>query len=175
VLGAGADVQYVDAWMLLYPWYVAQQRAAHPAFAYEHRPGHVDSLALIAQTLRDGRPVYLANPYSDAVARWPGYPVGPLRRLVAPGQPLPSPAEVIALNEALYPYFLRRGRTPDPQRDPWSASLREPFARTWLVLSDLQQRAGDARAAADLRARARDWAPWLLSPSQAPDVPRHDD
>jgi hypothetical protein len=52
VLGIRADVQYVDAKMLLYPWYVRQQRALFPEFDYEFQPGRVDSLRVLHRALR---------------------------------------------------------------------------------------------------------------------------
>lgn len=157
VLGIGRDVQYVDVWLLLYRWYADQQLERHPELPYEFSPGNVDSLGLIARSLAAGRPVYLANPYSERAGALPSYPVGSLRRLVSPGERLPPPRRVLEENLALEPRLLRRGRPPDPALDPWSADLYRAAARPWIILARIHAAAGDPALAEAAAERARAW------------------
>ncbi len=165
MLGTRTDVQYVDPWMLLYPWYVDQQRRAHPGFSYRHRPHRVDTVRLIRAEMARGRTVYLSTVHSPKVARaFRAVPEGPLLRLLPPGaRPLTS-AEVLARNRALEPRLRRRGRPPDPAIDPWSAGLWELHARPWRALARMARAAGQPRLAAEMRRRAARWSPWREAP-----------
>ena len=166
VLGMRRDVHYVDPRMLLYRWYVDQQLQRDPAFPYRYRPRRVDSIRLIHHLLRMQRPVYLANAYSGRVRQaFAVYPVGPLFRVLSTEQRPPSFDEVVALNGRLYRAFVRRGRAPDPQLDPWSAELREPFYEPWATIAGQLHRSGQRRAAIAALARGRSWAPWHPLPS----------
>jgi hypothetical protein len=171
VLGLRRDVQYVDVRLLIYPWYVAQQRRLFPRFDYQPQPGQVEVLGLIRRSLGAGRPVYLASSNSpslrSAVAR---YPVGPLERLLPPGQPPPTLEALLATQQRLAGAAVRRGRDPDPALDPWSAGLREPWAWTWLRLARALSATGHHDSAQRARAAARGWAPWLVDslPARAP-------
>jgi hypothetical protein len=159
------DVQYVDVRMLLYPWYVDQQRRRRPGFSYRFRAGNVDTLRLIQAELRRGVPVYLAAVYNRKVtAAFGGYPVGPLFRLLPPGVAAPSPAAVASLNRRLFRGFVRRGRTPDPAVDPWAAALSESYASTWRSIGRALYRLGDRRGALRALSSAQGWAPWLELP-----------
>ncbi|MBW2737200.1 MAG: DUF2723 domain-containing protein, partial [Deltaproteobacteria bacterium] len=90
VLGLRQDVQYVDLKMLLYPWYVEQQRRLYPRFDYTFQTGSVDSRRVVHSALAAGRPVYLANIFSARAKSFAAYPEGPLLHLVKPGQPSPA-------------------------------------------------------------------------------------
>ncbi len=165
VLGLRKDVQYVDARMLLYRWYVEQQRRLYPGFAYRFTKGRVDSLRLIQGELRRGRPVYLTDYYNARVrTAFASYPAGGLLRVVPIGRRPPGIAEVVELNRRLFRGFRRRGRTPDPRRDPWSASLRQPFAATWRAISHQLQRRGQRTMALRLLRLGSAWAPWMPKP-----------
>ncbi|MBK8482120.1 MAG: DUF2723 domain-containing protein [Proteobacteria bacterium] len=169
VLRMRPDVQYVDVRMLLFPWYVAQQRRLFPHFDYRHQPGKVDSLGLLRRSLQAGRPVYLASIYSTAVrAAFGSYPVGPLQRLLPAGQAPPTLAALLARQQRLAGAALRRGRDPDPELDPWSARLREPWAWTWLTLARALNATDQPEAARRAHDAARAWAPWLLAPRPGP-------
>jgi hypothetical protein len=159
------DVHYVDVHMLLYPWYVDAQRRQRPGFSYRHQKGNVNTIKLIHTEMRRGVPVYLAIDYNRKVmTAYGGYPVGPLFRLVPPGQPTPSPAEVQRLNRRVFRGLLRRGRTPDPKSDPWAASLLEAYARTWRSVARALFGMGDRRGALKALYAAHRWAPWLAIP-----------
>jgi hypothetical protein len=165
VRGQRKDVQYVDARMLLYRWYVEQQRQRYPGFAYRFTPRRVDSLRLIQGALRRGRPVYLTGYYNSRVrTAFASYPAGPLLRIVDIGRRPPSLPEVIELNRRLFRGFRRRGKAPDPRVDPWSASLREPFAATWRAIAHQVQRRGRRTLALRLMRLGSAWAPWMPRP-----------
>lgn len=165
VLGIRRDVQYVDVRLLLYPWYVAQQNRLFPRFGYRYQKGNVNTLGLIHSHLQRGIPVYLAEVYNKKVAEaFASYPVGPLQRLVAPGDPLPTVQDLARLNAQLEARLWRRGRLPDPDTDPWSASLRVPIADTWYTIGRVALITGQPGLARRSAARARSWAPWLARP-----------
>jgi hypothetical protein len=165
MLGVRPDVQYVDFRMLGYRWYVAQKQRERPGFSYRFEPRRVAVLRLISDEQRRGVPVYLATvPSQKVVAAYPGYPAGPLLRLLPPGQMPPSALDVEALNQRLFRGFVRRGRPPDPEVDPWSASLREPYAVTWRTISRALYDGGDRRGALRAMSLGQDWAPWLPVP-----------
>ncbi|MDD5309761.1 MAG: hypothetical protein PHU25_20785, partial [Deltaproteobacteria bacterium] len=159
------DVRYVDVRLLLYPWYVAQKKLAHPDFPYEFTPGNVDTLGLIRRELAAGTPVYLAAAYNDKVLRaFGGYPVGPLYRLLPKDEPPPAPAKLAELNRRLYARFVHRGLPPDPGLDPSSARLLETYARTWSSIALALHDTGDEKGSARALAEAGKWAPWLPTP-----------
>lgn len=165
VLGVRPDVQYADVYMLLYPWYVEQKQRERPGFSYSYQRGHVNTLGLIQRELSRGVPVYLSTIYNKKVLKaYQGYPVGPLIRLVPPGQRAPHPRYVAQLNRRLFKGFSRRGQPPEPELDPWSASLQERYAGTWRSLGHAQYRSGDRRAALRSLTMAHRWAPWLKLP-----------
>lgn len=169
VLGLRRDVQYVDVKMLLYDWYVRQQRWLYPGFSYRHTPLRVDSLGLIQRELRRGRPVYLAVQYNQRVRTAFGvYPIGPLLRVVDPDQRPPGLQEILAHNARLFRGFRRRGQTPRPELDPWSAMLREAFAQTWMALGQRLRQFGAIQAARRAIDRGLRWAPWLSKQVQLP-------
>lgn len=161
VLGVRRDVQYVDVWLLIYPWYVEQQRRADARFVYEHHPRRSAWPKVIQAAFEQGRPVYIASEFTAAVGRMPSYPVGPLRRLVPPRTKPPHPDDVLALNKRLAATYGRRGARPDPEHDAWSASLRVSYASNLLALAGVLQRAGNLEGADWARRQAADWAPWL--------------
>jgi hypothetical protein len=155
-------VQYVDVWLLLYPWYVEQQKRKHPGFPLVHNRERVNTVDLIARSLAAGRPVYLANAYSETVSTLRTYPWGPLRRVYDARQSQPPPPDELARrNETLFAAFLRQGRDPDPEVDPWSAELLRPYREAWLALADALARAGHDGAASRAREHAQRWSPSL--------------
>jgi dolichyl-phosphate-mannose-protein mannosyltransferase len=165
MLRARPDVHYVDVHMLLYPWYVDAQRRRRPEFSYRYQKGNVNTIGLIHAEMRRGVPVYLATDYNQKVmSAYGGYPVGPLFRLVPPGHPTPSPAEVQRVNRRVFRGLLRRGRPPDPDTDPWAANLLEAYARTWRSVARALYSTGDRRGALKALYKAQRWAPWLAVP-----------
>lgn len=159
VRGLRPDAQYVDARMLLYPWYVAQLKRLRPGLRYRFQPRHADSIALIAGELRRGRPVYIAHVYNPQVAAaFDLTPSGPLLRVRRRGALPQTLSAVVAHNEAVFARFRRRGRPPDPRVDPWSAALLQRYAATWRTLAAAAEHVGEPQLAGRLRARAAAWS-----------------
>jgi len=165
VLGLRRDVQFINVKLLAHAWYVAQKRRERPDLSYEFSGRRIDTLSLISRELRRGVPVYLATVYNQkVVSAFAGYPVGPLIRLLPPGAPTPSPAEVLAWNERLFRGFSDRGRRPERETDLWATTLLERYAETWRTLARGLLQTGDRRGALRALARAHEWAPWLPVP-----------
>ena len=160
------DVLYVDVRMLLYPWYVAQLRQRRPGFSYSFSAGHVDSLGLIQRELQRGVPVYLARIYNKKVsAAFTGYPLGPLIRLLLRGTAPPAPQDLYVTNLRLQQRYLRRGRLPLPEADPWSAFLLEPFRDNWISLARALKLSNQPGLARQALSQARQWSPGGVLPA----------
>jgi hypothetical protein len=160
------DVLYVDLKMLLYPWYLKQLQHERPSFPYRFQEKRVNSYGLIAQALRQGTPVYWATLHHPQVFKiFPGYPLGPLYRLLPPRTAAPLPRDVAQFNLRLLPRLKRRGTAPEPAKDPWAASLLETYATTWRSLADGLYHSGEPQAALLALTRAQMWAPWSPLPS----------
>ncbi len=165
MLGVRPDVQYIDAYLMLYPWYVRQKKRQRPGLAYTFAKGNVNTLGLIRREMQRGVPVYLASIYNKKVLKaFRGYPVGPLIRLHAPTVRPPDPYWVEKLNVRLFKGFTARGRLPERDEDPWGASLRVAYAGAWRSIAHIMFRMGDRRTTLRCLARAHRWAPWLQTP-----------
>ena len=165
VLGVRPDVQYIDAYLMLYPWYVKQKKRQRPRLSYEFTRGNVNTLGLIRREMGRGVPVYLASVYNKKVLKaFRGYPVGPLIRLYSPTIRPPDKYFVEKLNRRLFKGYSRRGRLPARDEDPWGASLRITYAGAWRSLARIMFITGDRKTALRCLARAHHWAPWLESP-----------
>ncbi len=158
-LGVRPKVQYVNPAMLLYPWYVAQEKRRNPLFPYEFQDKRANTLPLIEKSLLQGTPVYLGNAYSETIKQLSNiYPVGPLRKVFVPGNGPPPPKTLALFNATLYDTFVFRGERPDAEIDPWSASMLAPYAETWRVLEGALRNAGETALANDALERVKDYS-----------------
>lgn len=165
VLNMRNDVQYVDVKMLLYPWYVAQQKEAFPYFQYVYQKGNVNTISLIDYELKNERPVFLANLFTSRIlSAFGSYPVGPLLRLVKAGDPMPHFNDVLEENKRLFSGYQHRGKIFEVDNEPWLAQMRMPFAQTWIALGRVALRQKRLNLAKKLFAQAKKWAPWVKIP-----------
>jgi hypothetical protein len=169
-LGVRTDVSFVDAGLLLTTWYPPQAEAmlGTPIERARRVPGRgdrtvLDTPALLERLLATGRPVFITDWFAKGLDRSvPSYPIGPLIRIVDRVDALPPPRALYAMNLELEP----RLTPPDPFVDvesSWAGTLADDYARPWLTLAEVFERAGDATRAADCRARARARAPWTAT------------
>jgi hypothetical protein len=159
-LGARPDVVFVSPRLLLAPWYRARiERQLGVAIAVrDGRDRVLDVTALLDTLLATGRPLFVTDPFSEAIARFPSYPIGPLIRIVPRREEVPSPAALEAMNLDASARFVRE---PEPVAgpEPWGDALAADYARPWEVLAVAFRVMGDeARAEASV-ARAREAAP----------------
>ncbi len=132
--GLRPDVTYVDPIMLHYPWYrsLVSGRLGMPLPAPQG--GSVSTAELAKLVLDSGRPLLLANVFTQRiVTSFPSYPQGTLIRILPRGHRPPSPSEVRALNTELLGRF--RLDYPEP-RDPhsWAWHVHQEYLRPWRVL-----------------------------------------
>jgi len=119
--------------------------------------GGVPSAAVEAW-LRAGRPVYLANAsIAEVVRAFPCYPVGTLLRVLPRGSSLPSPEQLLAVNERVFTRF--RARPPRVRPGGWDLAATEPYARPWVTMARAAAARGQGEHAEALGARARRWLP----------------
>ena len=180
VLGRRRDLRLIDLGLLHQPWYVARL----PWYLRQHA---ADPLRLIQAEMRHGGTVYQARPLREQTARgarepvWSGewstpvgarwsrvfaaYPVGPLMRLLPPGELPPAASEVARINERVFRGLLHRGGELDPGIDPDGARLRETYAQAWRWIAVRLLRTGDRKGAMRALLRGQRWVPWLEVPS----------
>ena len=148
------DVDYVDPIMLHHPWYHRQisARLGLTLIAPERDPltgrDSISTPALAAQLLDTGRPLFLANAFTQAIeARFPTYPIGTLVRVLPPGQALPDPLTLLKMNEDAVAQF--ELETEPTEIGTWGGDLQPAYATPWLTLSRVFSSTGDlARAEA---------------------------
>jgi hypothetical protein len=99
------------------------------------------------------RPLYVLE-VPDSSAALPAYPVGPLLRVLAPGEPMPSAREQFARNRAA----TARLRLPTPAQlrsaDAWELDVLREYRDNWALIAERLRREGDgadARAALGFR------------------------
>ncbi len=156
-LGAGGDAVYVDAQMLLHPWYRQriESRIGAPIPEVDVEARRVAVADLVARWLAEGRPVYLTNTFSEGMARsFALVPVGTLLEVVPPGAPPPSLFEVEARNSSIFARFVLE---PTPPHDPtsWAAYVYTSYARPWRDLAPAFDRVGLTERADEMRATLR--------------------
>jgi hypothetical protein len=95
------------------------------------------------------RPLYwLERPVSSPQIRPPTYPIGPLLRVVQPGETMPSPVELFARNEALFAGMRLPSREQLARLDAWEASELVNYSRVWAEIGARLARQGDHELAA---------------------------
>jgi hypothetical protein len=115
-----------------YAWYAEMMRAE-----------------LAAGTTLATRPLYwLERPVSSPEIRPPTYPIGPLLRVVQPGEAMPSPVELFARNEALFSRLRLPTREQLARLDAWEASELVNYRRVWAEIGARLARQGNHALAA---------------------------
>jgi hypothetical protein len=124
----------------------------------------LDLVALVANLLATGHPVFLAGFVPNGIERsFPTYPYGPLVRVLPPGTLPPSPDTVERANVELLSRF-RLEPTPPSSPNGWGGLVHTDYAAPWLALADVFARDGNLVRARACRHRARVLAPWTVSP-----------
>ena len=115
----------------------------------------------IARLLASGRPVLYTDWPDEKIVDTPHYSVGPLMRIVAPGEAPPSDDALRALNDSTFATFAVESSVP---RDPhgWAYPLQVDYARAWIELAVRLEAAGKEEPAQDCLARGAAFAPWLV-------------
>ena len=158
-LGERPDVVVLSPQLMLAEWYGPRMDRAL-GFPIEHarvKPGEtrpsLNGRHLLEELVTSGRPVFLTAWFVPNLERgFFSYPIGPLVRVVPTPADVPPPPALFEENEAVFA-SMTLDETP-PLASTW-AGLRYPdYARPWTVLAGAFERAGDAEAAAECRARA---------------------
>ena len=147
-LGKMGGVTYVDARMLLHPWYAdrIEDAIGGPVQGVDHEAATVDTVALIRGLHADGRPVYLTNVFSERIpAAIPLIPSGVLLEARAPGAPPLTLVEVAERHQAMMQRYVIEA--DPPLRDTWGGLVHDDYARAWNDLADALRAAGMTEAA----------------------------
>jgi hypothetical protein len=161
VLGERGDVDYVAADMLGgSAWYrqrvAARLRLDRPD-AQPTEGSIADPRALAALAFQSGRPVLVADLSVQPVLRaFPAYPFGTTLRVLPHGASLPALGRIEEANVAAFANL--HDSAPAP-RDSWAQGARSDYGRTWSIIADAYERAGDPEGAGRCRARAAAFAP----------------
>jgi hypothetical protein len=160
-LGRRPDVVYLDPNMWRYRWYRQRLAPMLGTAIYEPAGPNVSTVALAKSLLATGRPLLLANLFTDAITRLlPTYPAGTLIRVLPHGTALPPPDEVERINWALDASFEHEPTLPTGP-GTWASDVQEAYARPWLALSEAFRAQGRLERADANRSRAAAAAPWL--------------
>jgi hypothetical protein len=149
--GAGAGhIVYVDARMLLYPWYASRTSAAlgMPLAGIDHDGRQVSMPALIGGLLAGGRRVFLSEVVSPTIPRhFALVPRGNALEVLPHGASPPSLDDVVRENVALAAR-MRLPSDPPDRVGPWGRLVYRTYARPWRELAAALAAAGrDADAA----------------------------
>lgn len=166
VLGQRPDVTYIDAALMLNPWY-ARTIATGLGFVpdgVDHEARTVSQREFLRSLVASGRPVCLANPYvRGAVDAVPLVPMGLLLCVPSASAPGPSIFDLEATNRMIFQKFTFES-TPPVDGDSWAAVVYQDYARPWRDLAGAFERSGLAGPASRLNTYADSFTPWLASP-----------
>lgn len=155
VRGKRTDLNYIDAYMLLYPWYRTRMQRALGVALPVVQDRSVDTSRLLATLLSTRRPLFLSNLFRPKVLRrFKAYPLGTLVRVLPPGARTPPPAYVQHENLELYARFRLSDELPkDPNSWGWNVQLE--YVRIWQTLAKSHRAAGAKDLERVARAMAR--------------------
>ena len=140
------DVVVLCAAMLRLPWYRAQQ--TQRAVGLPVVPG-----GLSAALLKSGRAVFVDPQLPSALAAYPHYVYGIVRRVLPTGVPLPSAGDVAAINQRLFAAFDLDYAWPAAS-DEYHALAHYRYAAAWSAVARGLEAAGDPAGARDALANA---------------------
>lgn len=156
VLGVRRDVVLVPWTRLLQ---VGQAQRYRAALGFDIPAGPAPTaLRVVRAAQAHGRVVFVEYAETEVMAAVPNTPHGVLARLAAPGERLPSAAEVVARNRAIFEaYDLAY---PRPSRDDdLPARVHDDYAGLWRALRDQLAAAGHPDLAGEADALATELAP----------------
>lgn len=157
--GLRRDVLVIDPWSLLVSGTPERLSARLGAAIPAPIDRHVNTRALAAAALSTGRPVYLSDPFSQAILRtFPSHPEGAMIRLVPRGEPLPSLDALVA--DSLSRYARYRVPPAPPSMGAWQRDARESYLTSLRALASAARRAGRPELVSALAPYAQRIAPW---------------
>ncbi|HEY0193891.1 MAG TPA: DUF2723 domain-containing protein [Kofleriaceae bacterium] len=104
--------------------------------------------SLAAALLATGRPLYVDMSLTRVLAAYPSYPVGVMLRVLPAGAPLPSAAEIAALDRDVFRAFDLDYPRPTPD-DEYAALAHHRYAAAWAAIARRLDASGDRAAAKD--------------------------
>lgn len=162
--GTRRDVDVVNVAALNAPWYraVVARLFDHPVdLRVSH--GGIDADSLIDALVTTGRPVFMIESRSQVRAKFEArasYRLGPLIRILGPGERYPTLAELEQMNVAAFAAFRIERDSPE-KGEGWPARIFEDYALAWASLARATRARGDVPRADALLARAQAFAPWM--------------
>jgi hypothetical protein len=155
-LGLRPDVTFINPNLLTTAWYRERIRRATGVRIPEMRARKLDLAETMLALFSTGRPLVVTDVFAPKViGSFPTYPIGPLVRLVARPEDVPSVPELERRNVELAARF-EREPWPPPGPDPWSDALRDDYARPFVALAEAYSHAGDEVRAQLNRDRAEE-------------------
>lgn len=174
ILGVNADVLWLNAGLLPYPWYRAAVAAEHPDLTLVGSSGTALSPGAFVATNLGRRPLYAAprallkdDGFADRIAGI-AVPIphgSVLMKMVPPAQAPPPGALEPGMREAVAGLRLRSTIEPEDLDHQLDAAIWENYALTWTALASGYDAMGDPVGKARCDETARWFAPWLLEPS----------
>ncbi|HEV7554945.1 MAG TPA: DUF2723 domain-containing protein [Kofleriaceae bacterium] len=134
-------------------WY----RARLAAFGVGLDPG-MSQTEIAARALATGRPLFVHRGAHEIIAAYPGYAFGTFVRVLPRGASVPSLAEIVAMNRALFEH-LDLDYPPPGRDDEFATLMHLRYANVWRRLGDAQTAAGDRDGAATSYALSAQLAP----------------
>ncbi|MEI7894762.1 MAG: DUF2723 domain-containing protein, partial [Myxococcales bacterium] len=151
------DVLYIDAYLTLTSWYRAQVGREVGIELVAPQGGSMSTKALASQLMSTGRPLLLADVFTEAIPRaFPTYPIGTLYRVVGSPAEVPDPATLERMNREVFAH-MHPSAVPPPA-DSWGADLWPAYARPWFALADAFREQGDQAHAQELDAIGRSFS-----------------
>lgn len=135
------DVVVLCAAMLRLPWYRAQ--LTRRAIGVDIAPG-----GLSAALLKSGRDVFVDPQLTSALAAYPHYPYGIVRRVLPGDARIPPASEIAEVNRTLFNSFDLAYPWPGPT-DGYAALAHYRYAAAWSAIARLLGAAGDRSGAQD--------------------------
>ncbi len=93
------------------------------------------------QILAMGRPLFIDRDNATIAKRMPLYPYGVLFRVLAEGEPVPSVAEIFAINRALFEKFDLGYEVPRLDSE-YASDLHVQYALLWSTMAQALGNAG---------------------------------
>lgn len=161
------DVIYLDATMLLYPWYRAliERRYEVVLDGVQDETHVLSPRTLMASLQAQGRPVYLTNVFAESIPRnFALVPHGAVHEVLRPGQSAPPLDAMFERTRRTMTAYAFEETVPRP--GTWGALAFDDYALVWRRLANAYRAAGNEEAASRCETFAR-----RLLPAVPPERP----